>query len=42
MVTVMREASRREGGGADTGVIIKMLQGVEGRSGWESAMGKQR
>lgn len=41
MVTVRREASRREGGGAVTGVIIKMLP-VVGRSRWESAMGKQR
>lgn len=51
MATVMKEFTRREGGGAVMGVIIGMLQGggekcvgvrFSGTHGRSSAMGKQR
>ena len=51
MVTVTREFTRREGGGAVMGVIIETLQGVGEKCvgvrfwdtrGWSLAMGKQR
>ena len=51
MVTVTREFTRREGGGAVMGVIIETLQGVGEKCvgvrfwdtrDWSLAMGKQR